>query len=348
MTPRERVRLALTCRKPDRIPKALGFFPQELPGTRPAPTDEFFKLDVRYVEFAPPRSLEAFNTYLEELPDDVYVGNLSQLKTYHQWQYHPERAGSRLLEHVRSIADFVDAVLPNPGGLKGHRHLPAEIDKWHEQGFAVAGSPPHLGGDLFEPAYRLRGFETFLEDLLERKDLACYLLDQLTAMLLHSVVILAEAGVDILLLDDDVATPNHLILSPALWREYFKPRLADVIRTARDASPDLLVFYHSDGNFTGILPDLIDIGVNVVNPVQPDCMDAAAIHSEFGDRLALWGTVGTALMWDRGTPDQIRNEVKRRIETSGPEGLLLSPAYDIDFTPLENIVAFVEAVEDFG
>ncbi len=97
-----------------------------------------------------------------------------------------------------------------------------------------------------------------------------------------------------------------------------------------------------------MIPDLVKIGVNVINPVQPDCMDAIAIKQEFGDRLAMWGTVGSANTWDFGSPDQIRAEVRHRIATLGPAGLLLAPAYDIDFTPLENIVAFVEAVNEFG
>ena len=109
-----------------------------------------------------------------------------------------------------------------------------------------------------------------------------------------------------------------------------------------------LVFYHCDGNFTRLIPNLVDIGVNVINPIQPDCMDGAAIKREFGDRLALWGAVGSASLWDWGTPDQIRSEVQRCIETLGPQGLLLAPAYDIDFAPFENIVAFNEAVEEFG
>ena len=132
------------------------------------------------------------------------------------------------------------------------------------------------------------------------------------------------------------------------WRRYFKDRLARVINIAREEAPDLLVFYHCDCDFTRLLPDLVDIGVNVINPVQPDCMDGVAIKHEFGNRLAMWGTVGSALLWDLGTPDQIRTEVRRCIQTLGPQGLLLAPAYDIDFAPFENIVAFVESVEAFG
>ncbi|MCA9428783.1 MAG: hypothetical protein KC994_27135, partial [Candidatus Omnitrophica bacterium] len=93
-------------------------------------------------------------------------------------------------------------------------------------------------------------------------------------------------------------------------------------------------------------PDLVEIGVNVINPVQPDCMDAAAIRAEFGSRLALWGTIGTASGWDHGAPDAIRREVLARVATLGRSGLLLAPAYDVDFTPPENLHAFVQAVHE--
>ena len=128
---------------------------------------------------------------------------------------------------------------------------------------------------------------------------------------------------DILLLDDDVAMPTGLTIGLRTWREFFRPRLADVIRLARQVNPDLLIFYHSDGNFTAIVPDLVEIGVNVINPLQPDCMDALQIKRQFGDRLALWGTVGSAWLWDRGRRADPGGS-KLRIETLGPDGLLLA------------------------
>lgn len=348
MNARERVRLALTCQKPDRVPRALGFFPQFLPEIAPAEPEDYFDLDIRYARFTPPPVQDDFLDYLQNLPHDVHLGNLAQLKTYHEWGYHPERGPTRPLADAQTVAELAAFVFPALTDPRRHAGLATQVDAWHQQGLAVAGAPPHLGGELFETAWRLRGFENFLLDLVVRKPLAHYLLDQLTAMLVHNAVVLAQAGVDILLLDDDVAMPTGLIISPATWREFFKPRLATVIRLAREVSPDLLVFYHSDGDFTQLLPDLIEIGVNVINPVQPDCMDAAAIKREFGDRLALWGTVGTAWQWQHSTPDEIREEVKERVAMLGPEGLLLAPAYDLDFAPFENVVAFVEAADEFG
>ena len=348
MNSRDRVRAALTCRTPDRIPMALAFWEESLPAIAPRTPAEHFGLDVRFVEFTPPDDQQDFIRYLGGLPHDVHVGDLAQLRTYHAWRYHPERGPHGPLGDVESTAELARYTFPDLVDPLRYTGLSAQIEQWHVQGWAVAGSPPHLGGELFESGYRLRGFTNFLADLVRNKPLAHYLLDQLTALMLHSALILARAGVDILLLDDDVAMPTGLIISPATWREFFKPRLADVIRLAREVQPELIVFYHSDGDFTALVADLVEIGVNVINPLQPDCMDALAIKERFGDRLALWGTVGSAALWDHGTPAQIRAEVRGRIETLGPAGLLLSPAYDLDYAPFENITAFVDAVREFG
>jgi uroporphyrinogen decarboxylase len=345
---RERVRQALLCRKPDQIPKALGFFDQLLEAIAPTRPENYFDLDVRFAEFDPPDNQAEFRRYMETLPEDIHIGSRAQLRTYHEWQYHPEKGTARPLSSIRSLADLADFAFPELSKPTRHSGLTKQVKRWHARGLAVAGSPPHLGGELFEAAWRLRGFQNFMMDLIQRPHLAAYLLDQLTSMLIENALILARAGVDILLLDDDVAMPNRLMIGPDTWRRYFKPRLTKVINLAREESPDLLVFYHCDGNFTRLIPDLIDIGVNVINPVQPDCMDAAAIKRDFGDKLAMWGTVGSSRLWDWGTPDQIRTEVQRRIQELGPEGLLLAPAYDIDYSPFDNIVAFMEAVEEFG
>ena len=193
-----------------------------------------------------------------------------------------------------------------------------------------------------------------------------YLLDQLETMATESARILARAGVDVLVLDDDVAYNGGLLISPAMWRRHFKPRLARIIAAARAAAAETratmggkapgspardgapAVLYHCDGDFTVLLADLVEIGVNAVNPIAPDCMDAAAIRRAFGERLALWGTVGTAWAWDHGSPEEIRREVDTRIRSLGGKGLVLCPAYDLDFSPLENIAGFVNAVRELG
>lgn len=169
MNARERVRLALTCQRPDRIPLSLGFYYQSLPGIPDA--DEHFGLDVRYAEFSPPAGQDDFLRYLRRLPPDVHVGTTAQLRTYHEWDYHPETAGGRL-SGARSVAELAEAIFPDLTNPQRYAGLAEQVRHWHDRGLAVAGSPPHLGGELFESAYRMRGFEQFLLDLKERPALA--------------------------------------------------------------------------------------------------------------------------------------------------------------------------------
>ncbi len=163
---------------------------------------------------------------------------------------------------------------------------------------------------------------------------------------------LVRAGIDILALDDDVAEPSRMLISPAMWRRFFKPRVKTIIDAARAARPGVHIFWHSDGNIEPIIPDLIEIGVDVLNPVQPDVMDPARLKKRYGDQLAFFGTVGTPAGWSWGTPQTIRAEVRERIETVGRGGgLVIAPAYDLEpqeSIPWRNIVAFFEAVEEFG
>ena len=222
--------------------------------------------------------------------------------------------------------------------------LARQVQALHARGMAAGGGLPHLGGELFEAAWRLRGLENFLLDLVERPDWADYLLDRLADLARRNAEALARAGVDLLALDDDVGMPGTMIIGPAMWRRFLKPRMAGIIQAARAIQPDLRVLYHSDGYFEPIVGDLIEIGVNAINPLEPEHMDAAHIRRRFGPRLALWGTVGRQTTFSFATPEEIRREVRERIETLGRAGLILCPAYDIDEPdiPWANIAAFVE------
>jgi uroporphyrinogen decarboxylase len=344
MDGRERVRRALTCRTPDRVPKALAFFPQALSTLGSTSPEDAFGLDVCYAYCQRPPAQDDFIAYLRGLPPDVHVGTPDQLRTYHEWRYHPERGDTGRLDDG-ALAAGLPGAFPDPLDASQLAALAAQVQAGHRAGRAVAAAPPHLGGELFETAWRLRGFRTFLTDRVERPALARYLLEQLTALTAQNAVLLARAGIDVLLLDDDIAMPTGLIIGEKHWRQFFKPCLGEIIRQARAIAPDLLVMFHSDGDFTRVVPDLVEIGVNAINPLQPDCMDAAAIKYAFGDRLALWGTAGTATLWDWGTPAQLRAEAERCVRAYGPAGLLLAPAYDVDFTPLANLRAFFAAVD---
>jgi uroporphyrinogen decarboxylase len=228
--------------------------------------------------------------------------------------------------------------------------LADQVQDLHRQGLAAGGSLPHLGGELFESAWRLRGLESFLLDLVERPEWASFLLDRLKEMARRNAETLARAGIDVLSLGDDVGMPTTMMIGPATWREFFKPRVAEIIQAARAIKADLRVLFHSDGYIEPILGDLIEIGVQAIHPVQPEHMDGMRIRRRFGTRLALWGTVGhqNAFQWAR--PEDIRREVKRRIDTLGRAGLILCPAYDLEESDAyrRNVAAFLEAAAAYG
>jgi uroporphyrinogen decarboxylase len=351
MNSRQRLLTALDGDEPDHIPRALGFYHVDL--ERLAPWGQYCDdaVDVRFVEFPLSPEEKKLERLARPFKPDTRLGSTAQVATYTRWDYRPEALDRRNpLARAQSLDDLRSFPFPEIGGPYHARGLARQVRDLHARGLAAGGNLPHLGGELFEAAWRLRGLENFLIDLLERPGWAHFLLDRLTELARRNAEALAGAGVDVLALDDDVGMPGTMMISPATWREFFKPRMAMIIQAAQAIKPDLRVLYHSDGYFEPIVSDLMEIGVNAINPLQPDHMDAVRIRQRFGPRLALWGTVGHQTTFSFAKPDDIRREVKHRIETLGRAGLILCPAYDIDEPdiPWENVAAFLEAVETYG
>jgi len=351
MSPRERVLTALDGGTPDRIPCALAFYPVRLERLVPRSLRPDNSVDVHFVEMPLSREEKALAERVGKLPYNTRLGSPGQVLTYRRWGYHPESPeGRNPLMRARTLNDLREFPFPDARGRRPAGRLHADIGAWHARGLVVGGNLPHLGGELFESAWRLRGLQNFLLDMVERPEWADYLLDRLTTLARRNAETLAAAGVDVLALDDDVGMPGTMFMSPALWRCFFKPRMAEIITAARIVKPDLRVLYHSEGCIEPILEDLIEIGVNALNPLQPEYMDARSVRQKHGSKLALWGTVGGHTTFSFGTPQQIHDEVRMRVETLGRAGLILCPAYDIDEPdiPMQNIAAFLDAVHRYG
>ena len=351
MTSRERVLTALDGGTPDRVPCALAFY--HLPVEQLVDVTRYadYPVDVYFVELPLSREQQALADRVQAFPYNTRLGSAAQVRTYRRWGYRPESPQRRNpLAEARTLDDLRAFPFPEPAGPHDLAPLRAEVARRQARGLAVGGSLPHLGGELFESAWRLRGLEAFLLDLVERPDWADYLLDRLTALACQSAQTLAAAGVDVLALDDDVGMPGTMFMSPALWRRFFKPRLAAIINAARAVNAAVRVLYHSEGGIEPIVSDLIEIGVDALNPLQPEHMDAQRIRTTYGSKLALWGTVGRQTTFSFGTPQEIQEEVKRRVDTLGRAGLVLCPAYDIDEPdiPSENVAAFLDAVRADG
>jgi len=203
---------------------------------------------------------------------------------------------------------------------------------------------------VFEIAWQLRSFNRLFEDIHLQDEKATLLMDKITDRRVYSARQFALAGVDIISLGDDVAMQDRLMMSPKMWNKWFRPRLERVIRAAKEINPDILIWYHSDGKINDLVPDLMSAGVEILNPVQPECVDHAWIKQAFGDKLSFSGGLGVQSVLPFGTPEQVRQHVKDTIQTLGAGGgLIIGPSHVIERdTSLENIQAMLQAIDDFG
>lgn len=216
--------------------------------------------------------------------------------------------------------------------------LEAYKDSWYMVGCAVT--------TIFETASALRGLEQLLMDLLLEPQRADAILE--IPFRYHAAVAkrLTRMGYDMIRLGDDVGSQHQMMLSPELWRRHLKPRMAELISDLKSINPSVVIAYHSDGNIEPIIPELIEIGLDVLNPIQPLSMDPARIKKEYGAALTLWGTIDEQQTLPFGSPADVRAEVIQRIESCGYDGgLIIGPTHHIQLdTPIENHEAMVEAV----
>ncbi|MEZ4771086.1 MAG: uroporphyrinogen decarboxylase family protein [Caldilineales bacterium] len=199
---------------------------------------------------------------------------------------------------------------------------------------------------IWETAWALRGYQQALEDLALNPDLIDHVMEIPFQYHLAAAKRLVELGVDMIWLGDDVGAQNRMLISPATWRRFLKPRMAAFIAEIRRINPALKVAYHSDGNILPIIPDLIEIGLDVLNPIQPRSMDPAEVARKFGDRLCFWGSIDEQHTLPFGAPADVEAEVRERLATLGRRGgLIIGPTHHIQLdTPLENFWAMVDTV----
>ncbi len=199
---------------------------------------------------------------------------------------------------------------------------------------------------IFESAWALRGLERLLTDLVQDPERAGRVLDLTFNYHLAVTQQLTRLGVDMIWLGDDVGGQNGMLLSPAMWRRVFKPRMATLISCLKDINPRVKIAYHSDGVIWPIVPDLIEIGVDILNPIQPASMGPARLKKEFGAKLCFWGSIDIQHTLPFGTPEAVRAEVLNRLQTIGQGGgLIIGPTHNVQLdTPLENFWAMVNTV----
>ena len=204
-------------------------------------------------------------------------------------------------------------------------------------------------GDLWERATFMRGMEQILLDLALSPRFVEELLRGLTDYILQTMEILfACYRFDGIALSDDYGTQRGMLMSPGHWRRFIKPLLAEIYACAKRHGRT--VFHHSCGNIVPIIGELIDIGLDILHPIQPEAMDVFWLKQQFGARLTFCGGLRTQDLLPRGTPQQVRDEVKRLKDVMGENGgYILEPGITLQAdVPLANLLAMIEEARALG
>jgi uroporphyrinogen decarboxylase len=358
MKHRERVLMALDHRAPDRCPMQISFTPEFAARLR-----QDLQLQGRSVH----NPHGAGNSYeLEKaLDEDMLLTSVGWANSYYGPGYTARKpyvdewgVGWQAVEYatpygVGAYTEMMVHPLADPRALASYRAPDPQRPELYAEAERVIrefGDEYWIVGvtvtTIFETAWALRGYARLLEDLVADPDLAEQILDIPYRYHLAAATRLAQMGVDMIWVGDDVGGQHGMVMSPACWRRFLKPRLASMIAALKATNPCLKIAYHSDGKIDPIIPELIEIGVDVLNPIQPACMDPLAIKAQYGNRLCFWGSLDEQHTLPFGTPRDVAQEVRARLRTLGQGGgLILGPTHHVQLdTPMENFWAMVNTI----
>ncbi|MDW7656705.1 MAG: uroporphyrinogen decarboxylase family protein [Bacillota bacterium] len=286
-----------------------------------------------------------------------WLGSISARTTVDSWGIGHEKArdGSHFerLIHPLASAEREDQVraypFPLPADDQSVHSAKEAVKALQGNDFVVTIAVSPVGGTIFWPAYKLRGMENLLCDMIDNEPLATELFNRVTAICTEQARLAASCEPDLIHLADDLGTQLSTYMSPELFRRWIKPGLAAVIRSAKTVHPAVLISFHSDGAMQSFIPDLIEIGVDILNPIQPECMEPSDIKNHYGDVLSLYGCIGTQTTMPFGTPDEVRRLTFQCCDKLGSNGgLWIAPTHVIEpEVPWENILAFIEAASQF-
>lgn len=360
MKHRERVLTALNHEQPDRCPMQVSFTPEFASRLR---------ADLGIPDAAMHNPHGGGNTYVLErtLDEDLLLTSVGWANSYYatdalsedgahytdEWgiawknvAYEtPFGTGhyTEIAQHPLADDGAIDAYRP-PDPNRSELYAEAQrVIKAYKDEYWIVGVTVCT---IFETAWALRGYEKTLMDFVLNPDLVDKLFDIPLNYHLTAARKLVELGVDMVWIGDDVGSQDRMLISPATWRRFLKPCMAAFISTLKRINPDVKVAYHSDGNITPIISDLIEIGLDVLNPVQPRSMGPDGLKKAYGDQLCFWGSIDEQHTLPFGTPAEVEGEVITRLKTIGRDGgLIIGPTHHVQLdTPLENFWAMVNTI----
>ena len=203
-----------------------------------------------------------------------------------------------------------------------------------------------LSSPIFQRAWFLRGFDNFLMDMGLHRDFVHEMVDIIMKYTTKVVTEAISYDIDALFFMDDWGQQKSLLMSPEMWREYFKPGMEKLFKMVKDRG--LFVFFHSCGDIKCLIPELIEMGVDVLNPFQPEVMDVYEIKRKYGSDLSFYGGIGTQELLPNGTVHEVETDVRDKIRILGKNGgYLLAPAHAVQAdVPVENILKLIEVMQN--
>ncbi|MGD0424614.1 MAG: uroporphyrinogen decarboxylase family protein [Candidatus Bathyarchaeia archaeon] len=219
------------------------------------------------------------------------------------------------------------------------------IIKDYKDNYVILGL---IWGPFWAHLWQLRGMFQLIRDFYTNPQFITKLLDRELRFSLEHARILMELGADGVLLDDDWGTENGTWLNPTLWRKYVKPRFLEFVSSIRKRGG--IVFFHTDGNVNALLPDIVESGVDVLNPVQPECMDPVEVRRLYGDKISLMTGIGVQRTLPYGTVQEVKNETINAIKLLAPGGGFgYGTAHEArEECPVANIIALCETMQKYG
>ncbi len=332
MTPRQRVQLSLDHRQPDATPYHVTFTEP----VREAMRAWYGRADF---EAGLGNCLEIIRTGLPmtEVPGRPGIW---QDEFGVQWDKTIDKDIGTVCNQLITPDTLKDYRFPDPDAPSRFEHFPDALKKNRGERFAIGT----IGFTLFERAWTLAGMENVLASMVGDKPFVNDLLDRILAYDLAVTRKALTFDIDGMRFGDDWGQQRGLIMGPTLWREFIKPRIAKLYGLVHASGKR--VFIHSCGKVDELFPDLIECGVDVFNPFQPEVMDVEEMKRLHGPRISFFGGISTQRTLPYGTVDQVKAEVRKLIRRVGKSGgYIAAPAHDIpkDAKP-ENVAAMLEVL----
>jgi uroporphyrinogen decarboxylase len=344
-----------------RLKEYLGFVPEKevkpssswLTVGIPLELMQILQVDLHYIGLSRPKDAPVFEYGMESYTDGWGV-------TYRKID-NPSGAHYEFANQVlgdATVEDLEDYPWPDPhnpelvAGLEDRAR-----DLFHNTEFALVGK---FSNSIFEQAFYMRGFEQFLIDLAVKPDFAGALMDKLVDIGIASI----DAGLKacgqyiqvLRLAGDDMGHQSGTLVSPKMFRRVLKPRFERLYGAARamldEYDPSIKIMAHTDGDVYPLMPDYIQMGLDVLNPVQPYVaeMEHDKLKREFGDRLSFHAGIDIQHVLPFGSPEEVRQEAIKTMHALGPNGgYILAPTHYVQpDVPPENIIALRDAVLECG